>query len=251
MMKEQQKIDSQPKISESLKAIESGQKVARRVLGDSYKNEWYRNNFPISPDILDCRNCCEHEPPEFGENCVKCTLIDAHVLVSKAEECTSFSSWMPIAQPKLLAEPKRDEDYPNLQDFFSLAEQLSELDEVIVEEKQDAEWTPNSSLDAKVFGFNDENVSAALRAIFEILRGMSKRLESIEDKMPTTRRWKLKDFLKGKKEKFRLKRVSWKWKIIFKIRAIKKKKPKEPLKSLAALFKVESKNKTEEETKAE
>lgn len=195
-------------------------------------NSWYIQNFPISLELVDCRNCQKHRAPNLdAEDCVYCEVHDAHVLCNKAEDCSLFLSCLydaPIKKEKTL----------NIASFMALAGEIEEIQKVIEEEKKDEEptvWKGQSQLDALAFGFDDKTVPAALRAMFDILKGMEKRLDRIEDKMPTTRTWKVKDFFIKRKKSAKSWMVRQKWKIIHKLRRLKTK-AKSKKTGFAALF---------------
>lgn len=218
-------------------------------------NSWYINNFPIDLNLVDCRNCLEHKPPTLdAENCVMCTTMDAHMIVGKARECTSFTPYIsdtsdvkeetPIEQEQL--EP---EDIQGLASFMALAKELDKQDQEEkkkseVEEKIEVEWKPQSLLDKKM-DFNNETMPAAMRVMFDVLKGMEKRLDTIEKKMPASNRWAMKEFFKKKKSKLVVLKNRYKWKVKGKIRRTKEKAKKKKT-GLEALFSPKKEEKKEE-----
>jgi hypothetical protein len=180
---------------------------------------WYLDNFPADINLVDCRNCSQHMPPTTSqENCVFCDLLGHNVDVTHAEECVSFPTFAFVKTHK---NNESTCDYPSLTNFFPEIEAP-----IKIEEKKETTWVPQSNLDSKVFGFNDSNIAAALRAMFDILEGISKRLDKIEEKMPSTKIWRMKSFLKKRYEVLGRKKRSYTF----------KKKTKKKEESLAALF---------------
>jgi len=231
-------------------------------------SQWYIENFPLS-DIaaVNCLNCSNHSPPSFidTDECVFCIPMDAHVLCSKALECTSFTPFITNLDADIAKKQKpttdaaSTNDIVSLAEFFGLAEEISEglkeLD-VSAEQKKEkdesaAEWKPNSELSA--FDFNEEAVLAALRTMFDILKSIDKRLTKIEDKIPTTKNWKIKDYFKTKKKNISILKVKYKWRIKTKIRNAKSKanKKKTGFEALFSPSKKEMEKKDNEEKKNE
>ncbi len=174
----------------------------------------HTDNLSINPTLIDCHNCSKHEPPKFlglhdEDECVFCNLLGHHVSTNSAEKCSSYPSFYFGPKPAELPPPppeKELDEFPSLARLFD-----AECDEIeskirmseakaeqIEEEKK--EWVPQSNLDSKAFGFDDSNIAAGLRAIFDIMEGISKRLDEIEKKMPATKKHQTNSFLKKKKE---------------------------------------------------
>lgn len=196
-------------------------------------NSWYMQNFPISLELTDCRNCQKHRAPSLDTTeCVYCEEIEAHVYTTKAEDCIAFLSCLDEA-------PIEKEVIPDIASFMLLAEQMGETQEVNKEEAEETEeaavWKGQSQLDAQAFGFDDKTVPAALRAMFDILKGMEKRLTKIEEKMPSNRTWKVKNFFGSRKDRLRTWKNRWKWKLIYRFRRFKTK-AKSKKTGFAALF---------------
>jgi hypothetical protein len=212
-------------------------------------NSWYLENFPIDPDIIDCRNCLEHNPPTFdAENCVFCTAFDAHMTCNRAKECATFTSY--LSDVSTVDEITEIVEYPSLGALFNLEkdidkvkEQIKKKEEKKEEVKEDTEWKPQSQLDAKILDFNDTTIPAALRAMFDVLKGMEKRLTSIEEKMPANNTWKVKDFFKNRKKAIVTRKNRYKWKIKGKIR-VTRIKAKAKKAGFGALFSPKEKKTT-------
>ena len=213
--------------------------------------QWYEKNFPIDPTLTDCRNCCEHMPPELADDCVKCTLMDAHVLCNKALDCISFAPFITNLNIIEKTEEYIDEvEYPTLVKLLGLDQKFGDKKEITTiveakEEKKDEsqpekqemspDWKPQSQLDSKLTTFDYEATPAALRAMFDILKAMEKRLTKIEEKMPSKMLWEIKNFFSKRKKDLTAKKYKYKWKFKGKIRKIKEKVKKKKTK-LKALF---------------
>jgi hypothetical protein len=119
--------------------------------------------------------------------------------------------------------PIEEETIPDIASFLLLAEQIDDIQEVKKEEEEKEVWKAQSQLDSLAFGFDDKTIPAALRAMFDILKGMEKRLDSIEKKMPSTRTWKVKNFFSKRKKSAKSWMYSRKWRLIYKYRRFKTK----------------------------
>jgi len=179
-------------------------------------------------------------PPAIGQDgCVKCVSIDAHVLPDKALECVSFLSYCTDAKAVKEAKSKEEQTQdivPEIAAFFELASALDDDEQDEPKKKVDdkkVEWEPKSLLDDTIFDFNDETIAAALRAMFDLLSAINKRMNIIEKKMPSTTEWKIVSWFKRQKISMSIRKNRYKYKIKNKIKSVEKN---DNFTSLAALF---------------
>jgi len=166
-----------------------------------------------------------------------CTLLDAHVLCNKALDCTSFARFITNLNITEKTEEHVDEvEYPTLVKLLGLDQKFGDKnEEKDVKEKEETDepqperqeinpdWKPLSQLDSKLSTFDYEATPAALRAMFDVLKAMEKRLTKIEEKMPSKILWEIKNVFNKHKKSLIAKKLKYKWKIKGKIRKIKEK----------------------------